>query len=157
MFTTNKSWILILLLLLLLTACTDNKKQPVVNITHSPANGLTEAAMDGDYLMRLEQETLDAANQRLTETYERNDVPLHARYSRARVKGRLIEAEGKRLAVIDLTYSESRVWVSRITGVINSTTHTVSCISPEGMPMDVLDPEGACGEAVKQTLLNRTQ
>ncbi|MES9904360.1 MAG: hypothetical protein ABW168_16995 [Sedimenticola sp.] len=143
------------LLLLLLTACADNKKQPVVNVSHSPANGLTEAAMDGDYLLRLEQETLDAANRRLAETYERNDVPLNARYSRARVKSRLIEAEGKKLAVIDLTYSESRVWVSRITGVIDATAHTVSCISPEGMPMDVLDPEGACGEAVRDTLLNQ--
>ncbi|MES9857997.1 MAG: hypothetical protein ABW166_15560 [Sedimenticola sp.] len=146
-------WFLLPLLPLILAACADGKKQPVVNISHAPANGLTEMAMDNNYLVKLEQETLETANQRLTETYERNDVPLHARYSRAHVNGRLIEAEGKRLAIIDLTYSESRVWVSRITGVTDSTTHTISCISPEGIPIDILDREGACGEAVQRILL----
>lgn len=153
MFLINKLSTLLILLLLLLTGCSGDKNEPVINITESPANGLTELDMDSGYLRQLEKKTLDEANQRLAEAYKRNNVPVNERTSHARVAGRLIELGGKKLAVIDLTYSENRVWVSRITGVKEMTRYTISCISPAGRPVEVADPEDACGDAVHRTLI----
>ncbi|MCU7850721.1 MAG: hypothetical protein KZQ80_00765 [Candidatus Thiodiazotropha sp. (ex Monitilora ramsayi)] len=140
---------LILPLLLILVGCDMVTSQSNVKISQVPAHGLTESAFDQGYLQALSEETRAAAEQRLVQAYERNNIPPHERFSHAETQGRYETVGNYRLAVIDLSYNASPMRVKRIVGIAQDQLITISCISPQGKPLDIHAVEGECAEAVK--------
>lgn len=137
--------------LVLLTAC--NGQPPNVKISEAPANGLTAQQMDLPWLQQLAESTRADAQQRLDETYAKNEVPPQYRTNRAEVTSSFLQVEGKKLAVVNLRYTGAPIHVARVTGIEDGQLVTVSCTDPRGAPINPLDPEGACEEVVIETFL----
>jgi hypothetical protein len=137
-----------LLCLLILCACDSLSTPSNVKISELPAEGLTESSFDQGYLTRLTEETREVATQRLEARYESNKIPARERISRAETSGHYEQFGGHRLAVIDLTYSANPMRVSRIIGIQEDRLISISCISPTGAPIDLLDEQGECGQAL---------
>lgn len=144
---------LFLLCLLSLSACDLTSSSSNVKMSEAPTEGLTESSFDQGYLSQLIEETREEAAQRLDARYESNKIPPQERISRAQTSGRFEQLGGHRLAVIDLTYSANPMRVTRIIGIQGDRLITLSCISPTGAPVDLLDEQGECGQAVKQHFL----
>jgi hypothetical protein len=142
----------LLLLLLFLVGCEWVPDTSNVKVNREPAGGLTDSSFDLDYLRQLIESTREAAQQRLTETYERNKVPPAERYSHATADGRYAQVGGRRLAVIELSYSRNPMRVTRIIGIEEGQLVTVSCISPRGAPIDPFAETGECAEGVREHL-----
>jgi len=139
-----------LLCLLFLSACDMASTPSNVKISEVPAEGLTESSFDQGYLSRLIEETREEAAQRLEARYESNKIPPQERISRAETSGRYELFAGHRLAVIDLTYSANLMRVMRIIGIEKDQLITISCIAPQGEPLDLHNKESECGRSVGQ-------
>lgn len=141
-----------LLPLLLLAACGLQPSPSNVKINKEPAQGLTDSSFDMGYLQELIETTRQAAETRLTEVYDRNHVPPAERKSHAVTSGRYEQQGGRRLAVIELSYSRNPMRVTRIVGIEGKQLITVSCISPLGEPVDPFSETGDCAEGVRRHL-----
>jgi hypothetical protein len=144
---------LALLCPLILGACDIAPSSSNVKLSEAPAEGLTESSFDQSYLDRLIAETREEASQRLEARYESNKVPHQERISRAETSGRYEHLGDHRLAVIDLSYSANPMRVTRVVGIQQDRLITISCISPMGEPIDLLDEEGECSQAVREHFL----
>ncbi|SCZ66453.1 hypothetical protein [Thiohalomonas denitrificans] len=148
------SLLCIILFSLALTGCGGSPHPPNIKVSREPAKGLSSADMDNAYLAALADWTQAAAQERLAETYERNRVPPEGRRGRAHVDARYVEAGGKRLAIVDLAYTGNPVRVARVVGLAGKELVTVSCTSPDGAPIQVLDPGSACGKVVQEAFFD---
>jgi hypothetical protein len=143
---------IVFLLLLLLLGCGLDPNPSNVKISEVPANGLANSSFDQTYLQQLIETTRKAAEQQLIKTYERNNIPLSERISHAITSGRYEALGNRRLAVIELTYSNNPMKVTRVVGIENDRLVTISCISPQGAPVDPFAATGECAESVRQYL-----
>ncbi len=141
-----------LLILPLLAGCGLQPLPSKVKISEVPANGITDSSFDMAYLQQLIETTRQAAQARLDEAYEDNNVPPEERPSRARTCGRYEQRGGRRLAVIELSYSGNPMRVTRIVGVEGERIVTISCISPKGAPVDPFAEQGKCAANVRRHL-----
>jgi hypothetical protein len=137
-----------LCLLTLLSACSSEPDYSDVKVQLSPAEGLASSSLDSYYLQRLIDETREAAEQRLVDAYERNNIPEAERYSHAKTEGRFEQLGNHRLAVIDLSYSANPMRVTRLVGIVRNQLITISCISPQGAPLVYSSGESHCAEVV---------
>ena len=142
--------LLIIPIFMLLVGCGQGNSHSDIKVSELPANGLTPASFDHDYLQRLIHETRDAAENRLIQAYEKNRIPPSERNSHALTEGRFQQFGDQRLAVIDLSYSENSMRVTRIVGLVQDRLITISCISPLGKPVNFLSGESHCAQAVQQ-------
>jgi hypothetical protein len=141
-----------IVLILFLFGCDIAPTPSNVKISESPANGLTYSSFDQGYLQQLIETTHQGAEQRLTEAYERNNIPPSERISHPITNGRYEQQSNRRLAIIDLSYSDNPMKVTRIVGIENDRIITISCISPQGKPIDPFAVSGECAESVRQYL-----
>ena len=137
-------------LLLALTALGCSRQPPNVKVTRRPANGMNQSAMNPAYLQSLEDWTRRAAEENLKKVYERNEVPQRERASKVQVHSRYLMSEGRKLAVVYLAYTGSAVRVVRVSGLNGKSLVTVSCTSPTGAPVEILDPGSDCGQTVNR-------
>ncbi len=142
-------WLVPLCLLLFLPACSGRPDYSDVKVQQSPADGLTSSSFDSHYLQNLLDETRGAAEQKLVQAYERNNIPEVERYSHAQAEGRYEQLDGRRLAIIDLSYSANPMRVTRIAGIVQDQLITISCISPHGEPLEFASGEGHCAEVYR--------
>lgn len=146
----KKSVCAVFLLLSPLCGCDLMERASTVKVKDEPARGLTEHSFDQGYLQNLIEETRQGAEQSLQQAYERNRVPSPDRISHARTQGRYEWLGRRQLAVVDLSYSANPMRVARIVGIANDRLITLSCISPQGEPLDLFNEESDCGRAVKR-------
>ncbi|RDH89416.1 MAG: hypothetical protein DIZ77_15845 [endosymbiont of Seepiophila jonesi] len=142
--------LLSLILSLTLIGCSVSESPDTISISEEPAGTLTESAMDQDYLQSVRQQTAEAANHRLQQAYERNNIPQQQRNGRARVSGQYIRLHSRKLALLDLSYTTGPVRVTRITGLKAPSIVSISCVSASGKAFDISDIENKCGQAVEQ-------
>jgi hypothetical protein len=142
-------WILLLCLFLLLSGCSGRPDYSDVKVQQSPAGGLTSSSFDSHYLHKRVEETRNAAEQRLVSAYERNNIPKVERYSHAQAEGRYEQLDGRRLLVIDLSYSANPMQVMRIAGIVQDQLIAISCISPQGEPLEFSSGESHCAEVYR--------
>ncbi|MGD8912175.1 MAG: hypothetical protein PVJ68_05440 [Candidatus Thiodiazotropha sp.] len=142
----------VLLLPLLLFGCGLVPNPSNVKISKVPANGVTNSSFDQAYLQQLIETTRKAAEQQLIKTYERNNIPPSERISHAMTSGQYEQRGKRRLAIIELTYSDNPMKVTRVVGIENDQIVTISCISPQGAPVDPFAATGECAESVRQQL-----
>jgi hypothetical protein len=142
----------VLLVLLSLSGCEIGPNPSNVKVSEVPANGLTNSSFDQAYLQQLIETTREAAEQRVIEAYDRNNIPPSGRINHAMTSGRYEQLGNRRLAIIELTYSDNPMKVIRIIGIENDRLITISCISPLGVPLSPFATTGECAESVRQYL-----
>jgi hypothetical protein len=143
----------LLFLVLMVFGC--SREPPNVKITRRPADGLTRQAMNPAYLQSLEAWTRKAAQENLNSLYQRNEVPQRDRTGKVQVRSRYLMSEGRKLAVIYLAYTGNPVRVARVSGLKGDSLVTVSCTSPDGAPIEILDPKSDCGRTVNRVFFHR--
>ncbi len=144
----SRRWLLPLCFLALLSGCSSEPDYANVKVQRSPADGLTSSTLDSHYLQRLIDETREAAEKKLMDAYERNNIPEAERNSHAKAEGRFEQFGDHRLAIIDLSYSANPMRVSRLVGIVQDELITISCISPLGAPPVYASGESHCAEVV---------
>ncbi len=149
----NRLSALALALGLLLTGCSIDSKPANVKVSERPAEGLSESSFDQGYLQQLAEETRQAAENSLQQAYDRNHIPPEQRDSHARAEGRYEWLGERQLAVVDLSYSANPMRVTRVVGIVGERLITVSCISPEGAPVDIHAATGECVETLARQFL----
>ena len=154
MLSKRLSRFFLVLLSLAVVGCDKSPYAPNIKVSREPARGVSATDLDDAYLERLSEWTRAAAQQRLTETYDSNKVSPERRTSRARVNSRYIQIDGKKLAFVDLGYTGNAVRVARITGFKRGEMVTVSCTSPDGAPIQIIEPQSACAEAVRDVFFD---
>ena len=138
----------ILILCLAITGCDLYPTPSNVKIRKQSAEGLSQSSFDHGYLQQLVNEALQGAEQRLRAAYERNNIPADERSSRPQANGRYEWFGPYQLAVIDLSYSANPMRVVRVVGIEGDQLITISCIAPNGMPIDIVAETGECAEAI---------
>jgi hypothetical protein len=144
---------MLLLLLLALSGCGFEPDNANIKVSDAPAEGLTDASFDQEYLQKLIGTIRQAAEQRLIEAYERNRIPAAERRSHAITSGHYEQNGSRRLAVVELSYSGNSMRVTRIVGIHDNRLISVSCISPLGEPIDPFAATGECAQSVRKHLL----
>jgi hypothetical protein len=140
------------LLLLSLFGCGLDSNPSNVKVSEIPADGLTNSSFDQGYLQQLIKTTREAAEQRLIDAYGRNNISPTERINYAMTSGRYEQRGNRRLAIIDLTYSDNPMKVTRIVGIEKDRLVTISCISPLGAPVNPFAATGECAEIVRKYL-----
>lgn len=144
----------LVLLCVAVVSCDKSPYAPNIKVSREPAKGISATDLDDAYLETLSEWTRATAQRRLTKTYDSNKVSPERRTSRARVSSRYIQIDGKKLAVVDLGYTGNAVRVARMTGLKGGEMVTVSCTSPDGAPIRILEPQSACAEAVRDVFFD---
>lgn len=139
---------LYLALTALLAGCDMAPDTSLVKVAQEPAKGLTSSSLDESYLEALVNDTRSSAEARLQQAYELNRVPPKQRYSQAQTSGRYEWLGKRQLAVVDLSYSANPMRVMQVVGLINGQQVTVSCISPNGAPLELSGGEGECAQVI---------
>ncbi|MES9940381.1 MAG: hypothetical protein ABW105_00630 [Candidatus Thiodiazotropha sp. 6PLUC1] len=139
-----------LIICLLLAGCGLSPEPSNVKISKQPAEGLTQSSFDEGYLQQLTDEYQKGAEQSLQQTYDRNNIPQHERFSHAQAKGHYEWIGERQLAVIDLIYSNNPMRVMRVVGIEGDQLVTISCISPQGAQLDINSETGDCAEAISK-------
>jgi hypothetical protein len=139
---------LILALVIPFSGCDRAPDTSLVKVSQVPAQGLTESSLDQSFLQSLITTTRSAAQARLDQAYEKNRVPPNQRYSHAQTDGHYEQFGQRQLAVIELSYSANPMRVTQIVGLIDDRQVTISCISPDGTPSDLLGKESECAQVI---------
>ncbi len=139
-------------LLLTLFGCGLAPDNANVKVSEAAAEGLTDASFDHGYLQQLIEATRQAAEQRLIAAYERNRIPSPERSSHAITSGHYEQNGDHTLAIVELGYSGNPMRVTRIVGIRDDRLITISCISPQGEPIDPFAATGECAESVRKHL-----
>ncbi|MES9851562.1 MAG: hypothetical protein ABW170_06980 [Candidatus Thiodiazotropha sp. L084R] len=135
---------------LLLAGCGFSPEPSNVKISKQSAEGITQSSFDQGYLQRLVEEYQQGAEQSLQQAYDNNNIPQQERVSHAQAKGHYEWIGERQLAVIDLIYSPNPMRVMRVVGIDGDQLVTISCISPQGIHLDINVETGDCAEAISK-------
>ncbi|MES9832642.1 MAG: hypothetical protein ABW139_10420 [Candidatus Thiodiazotropha sp. DIVDIV] len=139
-----------LTLSLLLAGCGFSPEPSNVKISKQSAEGITQSSFDQGYLQQLVMEYQQGAEQSLQHAYDNNNIPQQERVSHAQAKGHYEWIGERQLAVIDLIYSPNPMRVMRVVGIDGDQLVTISCISPQGIHLDINVETGDCAEAISK-------
>ncbi|MES9860190.1 MAG: hypothetical protein ABW157_07325 [Candidatus Thiodiazotropha sp. LLP2] len=135
---------------LLLAGCGFAPEPSNVKISKQSAEGITQSSFDQGYLQQLVEEYQQGAEQSLQQAYDNNNIPQQERVSHAQAKGHYEWIGERQLAVIDLIYSPNPMRVMRVVGIDGDQLVTISCISPQGIHLDINVETGDCAEAISK-------
>ena len=144
------NYLCIFTICLLLSGCGLPPEPSNVKISRQAADGLTQSSFDQGYLQHLVDEYQQGAEQSLQQRYDANNTPQQERLSQAQASGHYEWIGEHQLAVIELTYNPNPMRVLRVVGITRDQLVTITCISPQGAPLDIKAKTGECAEAISE-------